>query len=200
MEFLLFGLTGGFWFVAFIIAFLIFGAVASEYDNFFWGTLTLVSGLAIMQWIFGVPIWATITANPFAILIFAAIYVLVGAIYAGFWRFRNYVLSHEGKIKSDFISWIKSSPNYNSKDDISSLISSDQKFEEFLDSSYYPMAPSKHKNRLANWVLMWPFALLWELSHKPAIWVWNTIYAQLGSLFLEISKNTARSIRNSGKK
>lgn len=200
MEFLLFGLSGGFWFLIFLAAFVIFGMVSSEYDDFFWGSLTLISGLSIMEWGFAVPIWASITANPLTFFIMAAVYIFVGASYAGFWKFRNFVLKNESKIKSEFIQWIKSSPSYERKDDITEILKSDEKFEQFLDSNYYPMAPSKHKNRLANWVLMWPFALLWELSHKPAIWLWDTIYSQLGTLFLEISKSTARSIRNKSSK
>lgn len=200
MEFLLFGLSGGIWFMIFLAAFVIFGMVSSEYDNFFWGTLTLISGLAIMEWVFGIPIWASIVANPLTVIVIAAVYILIGSLYAGFWKFRNFVLKNEGHIRESFISWIKSSPSYERKDDITEILKSDEKFEQFLDSNYYPMAPSKHKNRLANWVLMWPFALLWELSHKPAIWLWDTIYAQLGTLFLEISKSTARSLRNKSTK
>ncbi len=200
MEFLLFGLSGGIWFLIFLAAFVIFGMVSSEYDNFFWGTLTLISGLAIMEWVFAVPVWATIMANPLTVIVIAAVYILIGSLYAGFWKFRNFVLKNEGHIKEAFINWIKSSPSYERKDDITEILKSDEKFEQFLDSNYYPMAPSKHKNRLANWVLMWPFALLWELSHKPAIWLWDTIYSQLGTLFLEISKSTARSLRNKSSK
>lgn len=199
MELLFFGLTGGFWFVAFMILFLVSGIVSTQYDNFFWGTLTLVTGLAIMQWVFGVPVWATLYANPLIMLVIASIYLFIGAVYAGFWKFRNYVISSEGKIKSEFSAWVKNSPSCNSKEDFERLVNSDSMFDDYLDSPFYCMAPSKHINKLANWTLMWPFAVIWELSHKPAIWLWNTIYSQLGTLFFEISKSTARQMRSKNK-
>lgn len=200
MEILLLGLSSGIWFGIFLLAFLAVGIVVSEYDNFAMGTFTLIAGLSLLQWVFDVPVWAAIVSNPFIVILFAIVYIACGSFYTGFWRFPNFVSKNKLKIQLAYESWIKNSNPSASKEEYTDKLRSEQKFEEFLDSPSYPMSASSNKNRLASWVLMWPFALLWELSHKPAIWLWEAIYYNLGEVFQQASKKAARKIRNSNVK
>lgn len=198
MEILLLGLSSGIWFGIFLLAFLAIGIIVSEYDNFAMGTITLIAGLSLLQWVFGVPVWAAIVSNPFIIVLFAIVYIVCGSLFTGFWKFPNFVNKNKLNIQLAFESWIKINSPSSSKEEYVDKLKSEEKFEQFLDSTSYPMSASKNKNRLASWVLMWPFALLWELSHKPAIWLWELVYYNLGEVFQHVSKNAARKIRKNG--
>ena len=198
MEILLLGLSSGIWFGIFLLAFLAIGIIVSEYDNFAMGTITLIAGLSLLQWVFGVPVWAAIVSNPFIIVLFAIVYIVCGSFFTGFWKFPNFVNKNKLNIQLAFETWIKNTYPSSSKEEYVDKLKSEEKFEQFLDSTSYPMSASSNKNRLASWVLMWPFALLWELSHKPAIWLWELVYYNLGEVFQHVSKNAARKIRKNG--
>lgn len=200
MELLLLGLTSEIWLMLFLLSFVVMGMVVSAYDNVMLASLTLIAGLAALQWIFGVPVWASIVANPLIIVLFAAAYIVIGSFYTGLWRFPNFVSSNKLSIRVNFEIWVKDVYRTDTKEQYIANLKSDEKYEEYLDSTYYPMSASKNKTRLASWVLMWPFALTWELSHKPAIWIWDTVYSNLGEVFQQISKRTARNLRNKDKK
>lgn len=193
MELLAF--AGGLGFAAFFILFFIAGIVVSEFDSFFMGTLTLISGLAIMQWVFGVPIWASIVSNPFIVLLILGVYIAVGSMYTAFWRFPNFINKHKDRIQSNYESYIRNTFNAKTSDEFAKYLKDDNNFENYLDSNHYEYKASKNKDRLSSWVLMWPFAVAWELMHKPAIWLWETIYYNLGDLFDNVSKRTARGLR-----
>jgi hypothetical protein len=198
MEILLLGLSSGIWFGIFLLAFLVVGIIVSEYDNFAMGTITLITGLSLLQWVFGVPVWAAIVSNPFIIILFAIVYIVCGSFFTGFWKLPTFVNKNKLSIQLAFESWIKNTYPSSSKEEYVDKLKSEEKFEQFLDSPSYPMSASRNKNRLASWVLMWPFALLWELSHKPAIWLWELVYYNLGEVFQQVSKKTARKIRKNG--
>jgi len=175
---------GGAWFAMFMLFFIVVGVIANEMDSFWMGVGTLLVGLAAMEWLFQIPVWASIAANPLMLVLYAAVYLAVGSLYTGVWSWPNYIKDRADHIKMDYGSFLN---KRKLKGDADS-------FEEFLDSSEYRYTASKNKDRLAAWVLMWPFGLIWDLSHRPARWLWNNVYAVLGTTFERVSKNTARKI------
>lgn len=178
------GAFGGVWFAVMLLIFVVAGCAASEYDNVVLGGITLLLGLTAMQWLGGLPIWAAVVANPLLVLLFAAVYLAIGAAYAGLWRFRIYVNNHNEEIMNNYRSYLRSEK----------LEDSTESFEKFLGSTSYKFGANWNKNRLGNWTLMWPFAMGWELSHKPFIALYNKIYYMLGDMFNEISRRAARGI------
>jgi hypothetical protein len=184
-----FAAFSGAWFGIFVLAFIVIGIVANEMDSFWMGAATLLVGLAGMEFLFEVPVWASVFANPFMLVLYAALYVAVGAIYTGMWSWPNYIREHESRIKldyGDFRNNAKRSGN-------------EVTFDDYLDSKDYRYKASGHKDRLAAWVLMWPFGLLWDLLHRPARWVWHTVYSGFGEVFERVSKQTARKMHNDHK-
>lgn len=179
------GAVGETWFALFVLLVVASGIFSAEYDSFFAGTITFIVGLLGLDFMFGVPVFATIVSNPLAILLFLAIYIAAGSTYAGLWRWVRYIKEHSDQINRHYLSWAKSA-NKNGEPDT---------FDAYLESSDYAFKASLHKEKLASWVLLWPFGLLWDLMHRPARWVWNTVYNNLGTLFDKIGKQTARSIQ-----
>ncbi len=181
-----FAAFSGAWFAIFMLAFIVIGIIANEMDSFWMGAATLLIGLVGMQFLFAVPVWASIFANPLMLLLYAAVYVAIGSIYTGMWSWPNYIREHEDRIKMSYGEY----RNRNKRDGI------EVTFDDFLDSGSYDYKASNHKDRLAAWVLMWPFGLLWDLMHRPARWIWNTVYSGLGRVFEDVSKRTARKIHS----
>jgi hypothetical protein len=177
----------GVWFALFLLIFVGCGIFSAENDSFFMGTLTFIVGLGLMQLLFGVPVWATITGNPFAIVLFLAIYIGAGAAYTGLWRWVRFIKERGRDIERSYESWAHIRQRDKQSDD----------FELFLNSDSYDYKAASHKDKLAAWVLTWPFGLLWDLMHRPARWIFNTVYDNLGVMFETISKNTARKIHGS---
>lgn len=176
--------AGGTWFAIFVLIVLIAGIASAEFDSFFGGTATLITGLIGADLMFGYPIFASIVANPLVILLYIALYVAAGSIYTGIWKWPDYIRGRSEHIEARYKEW----------SDSRSSNGTGKTFDEFLDSSSYQTyyAASNNKERLSAWVLMWPFSLTWELARKPAKWAFNNVYAMLGDVFERVGKSTAK--------
>lgn len=181
MEFL--AAFGGTWFAFFTLAILVFGVVCAERDNFVLASATLLIGLVVAELAFAIPVWATIVAQPLAILLFVALYVAAGALYTALWRWPDWINSRAERIKGSFDDW-----NRNGTDK-----GHGGSFEEFSNSyAYGAYTAAENKERLSTWVMMWPWSLFWVLANRPARWIWNQSYRVLGQLFDKVGRAQAR--------
>ncbi len=181
------GAFSGVWLALFFIIFIACGTFTATVGNIFWSFVVLAAGAGILQFLVGISILSIFIANPLLVIAVLAIYIGIGAAYTGLWRWPAYLRKMSGYIQEMFDRWKHShAKQLEGK-------SKEAAFEEFLDSSHYAeFHPSRNKERLSTWVLMWPFAMGWELSHKPLIWVFETVYYTLGDMFVAIGKQTAR--------
>ncbi len=175
---------GGAWFAIFMLVFIVVGVISNEMDSFWMGAATLLVGFFSMEFFFSIPVWASIAANPFMLAVYVVVYLAIGSLYTGVWSWPDYIRKRADNIKMDYGSFL----NLNKK------AGTTVNFEDFLNSNDYRYSARKNKDRLAAWVIMWPFGLVWDLSHRPAIWIWDSVYTVLGSTFENVSKNTARKI------
>jgi hypothetical protein len=168
-------------FIIFLLVVLAVGIVAAESDNWLFTTATVISTFVALELFFGVAIWATIVANPLAILLFTFIYVAVGAAYTAIWRWPVALRDLAENIQSSYDMYLDGHQGHTK--------------EDFMNSyAYSKYTASANKASLANWVLAWPLSLTWELARKPAIWVWNTTYEVLGNLFERVGKRVSANI------
>lgn len=167
----------------FVLLVIIAGISFSETHSFFGGTVTLIMTILGAEYIFGYNVIDSIVANPFIILFIILLYVVAGSAYTAFWKWPNYIQSKSNDIEEDFRKWSQRDPK--------------KTFDSFLESSNYSYKASNNKERLSVWVMMWPFSVFWELSHKPAFWLWTNVYNTLGNLFESVGKNAA--IKNHSK-
>ena len=181
----LIALTGGFWFLAFIGLIIVTGIVASELDNFSLGTGTFIVALIGAQVLFDMPVWSVISGNPLSLVIFLIAFTAVGAIYTALWRWPEFLRDNSNSILSDY--------EYSQKSKKAIT------FDEYLHTDYYKFKASKHKDRLATWVITWPFSLVWELARKPIKYVYNLVYDTLGTTFEHIGTRVARRIHERSK-
>ncbi len=78
-------------FIIFLLAALAVGIFASESDSFIFTTATILSTFVALDLLFSVPVWATIVANPIAIIMFVFAYVAVGSAYTAIWRWPEFI-------------------------------------------------------------------------------------------------------------
>jgi hypothetical protein len=195
----------GVWFAAFMLLFFVSLVWASEKDSFLLGTSVILVGAAVGEFVFGLPIIASIIANPFTLVVYVTVYIAFGALYAGLWRLPNFVKKNSGNIQSSYITWKdRVTTNHErswrviNRDRVTRTKKhpepADVPFDEFLNSSSNGHSVRNNKDRVASWVLLWPASLTWELMHKPFIWLWNSVYFSLGEVFERINRDSARKV------
>lgn len=167
------GLIGGFWFFIFVVIVLAAGIVSSEFDSFTGGAITFVGSLLVANYWFGIPVIAAIIASPVQLLIIFAVYVLVGGLYATYFKYPDFLEANVHHIKDRFNQFKKSKgPDYSEK----------QLKEMFFESDFYEKyRPYKNKERIASWVLMWPWGGLWDLTHKPVRSIYRFVHDSIGN-------------------
>ena len=202
-EMMLIG-AGSIWLAIFALVVFASLVYSVEKDSFMLGGAILIISAVIAEFAFSIPIWASIVANPLMLVLYLAVYIAAGSLYAGFWKLPGFVRKNSSIIQRDYESWKKDkfrSDNHwadkvrqHVKGDPEPTPTVDVSFDAFLDSDSYRFKVRKNKDRVASWVLLWPCGVTWELMHKPFIWLWESVYYGLGEVFERINRDTARKI------
>lgn len=166
-----------------LIVFVAAGILSAELDSALLSVATFVIGLITLQFGFDIAVWSAFVANPILAVGAVIVYVALGSLYTAVWKWPDFIRRRKNKIMNTYNDWARKKSD-----------NEDNSFEAFLDSSYYEYNASDHKERLATWTGMWPFSFLWDVSRRPAIWLWNVVYSKLGEIFQNIGKRTARKI------
>jgi len=195
--------AGGLWLGLFGLVVLGSLIWASESDSFILGSAVILISAVVAQFVFTIPVWATIVANPFILILYIAFFAAIGAVYTAMWRLPNYIKKNADNIQRDYETWTKEQEGWlrRAQKDGSTETKIDISYEKFLDSSSYHYSVRDNKDRVASWVLLWPASLTWELMHKPFIWLWDSVYCGLGKVFEKINRDQAKKVlENSSKK
>lgn len=176
------GAFSGVWAALFLIVFLASGILASRTESMIMGLGMLFLGAVIAEYLVGIAVVSYILANPLSIAIIALVYAAIGAVYTGLWRWPLFIKSHHYDIEDKFKSWHRNHEGT---------------FDDYLDSYEYSKYTARNnKDRLASYVLMWPFHFTWEIIHKPFVWIYNFVYIFLGSTFDKIGKHYAKKLHS----
>jgi hypothetical protein len=189
--------AGGLWLGLFGLVVLSGILWASSVDSFVLGSAVILISAVVAQFVFAIPVWATIVANPFILIMYIAFYGAVGAIYTALWRLPNYIKKNGDRIQYDYDSWKQTQDGWNRKGHDETR---DTSFEAFLNSTSYNYSVKNNKDRVASWVLLWPTSFMWELIHKPVVWLWDSVYFGLGKTFEKINHDQAKKILENNKK
>lgn len=202
-EMMLIG-AGSIWLAIFALVVFASLVYSVEKDSFMLGGAILIISAVIAEFAFSIPIWTSIVANPLMLVLYLAVYIAAGSLYAGFWKLPGFVRKNSSIIQRDYESWKKDkfrSDNHwadkvrqHVKGEPEPTPTVDVSFDAFLDSDSYRFKVRNNKDRVASWVLLWPCGVTWELMHKPFIWLWESVYYGLGEVFERINRDTARKI------
>ena len=174
-------LIGGFWFFLLAIAFLVAGIVSAECDNLWGACLTLILLAGTSELLFDIPILASISQNPILIVAGLAAYIVVALLYAVFYRYPCFLRNKAESITQEWINFLSKHPG--------------ETRDAFRLSTYYHRyTPSYNADRISTWALLWPWAIFWDLCHKPARWVYNTLYALAGRMLDNVGSKVSDSI------
>jgi hypothetical protein len=184
-EFL--GLLGGFWFFCFVALVFALGIISAEFDSTFGGIVTMFMLLFGGQFLFDIPIWQTIVDKPILILFAIVVYISLGVIYTVAYRFSRWLNSRSVEIKS----------NWNS---FSKLYERDHKGEypsgdEFRNSlSYSKFKPSANADLITTWIMLWPWAVFWDLCNRPIRYAYRNTRATVARMLDRVGAETTESI------
>jgi len=169
-----FALLGGFWFFLFVLAIFACGILSAETDNMFGGAITLVLLAIGADVLFGYPVFSLILANPLLLIVGVVAYIAVGLAYAVMYRYADFLKRRAGDIK---MKWGDFQISYKKEHGKDATPTRDQ----FRNSSTYTeFTPKYNADRIAAWVMMWPWAVFWDLSHKPLRFMYNNMYTFAG--------------------
>lgn len=103
-----------------------------------------------------------IATNPLFFIICFFAYFAIGGLYVLLWRYKAYLVDHIEQIK------LTRRNNKNS------------------DVSY---SPYKMKSRIINWIIWWPFSLIYHLSYRPiefvSSFVYKIIFGNLNKIYIK---------------
>lgn len=177
---MLFGMS--FWVVIATFIWLPLSIWSYEADNALGSLIGLILYAAVLQWVGGVPVWQSIVENPFTLVVILATYMAIGLLYGVFWKWRRYCASKADEIKKGLKEFEK-------------YASSDEAADGFERSYHNPVKPSAHAERITNWIVFWPFGVIWTLLHDPVMWLGRETYRLAGSAVSSIANSEIEKVR-----
>lgn len=175
------------------IGFFIFGALmlvafilSSKTESFFMGVASLIVGVSVLNYVFNIPVIATVTFNPILSIVAILVYISLGTLYAGLYRVKEFLKINSKYIIGEYESWKSDQIRYDKEANIS--------YDIFIKSNSYSYSIRKNKDRVASWVLLWPLSVTWKLINDPITWLIDTVYYGLGHILEKINHEAAKEI------
>jgi hypothetical protein len=187
MEFvtgLIIGIT--FWEIALFVLFFGVAIGASEFETgtaFVFGLVLLLLGL---EFIAGWEVLATIMAQPFTVMLYAAVYTAIGGIYA-------LLVSWPAWLRKQSSDIIQAKANYTK----SAKLTGDDQFElaKFLNSyDYRQFTAAWNIDLIGSFITTWIFSAIWKCISRPIKWCWTTVYNTLSKAFARVGERITKDI------
>jgi hypothetical protein len=172
-----------------ILAVIVFGIIAAlvENENGTWATITFIASLAGLNFLYKLPIIATIKLNPGKTAVLVLSYFAAGVV----WSIVKWALYLHNKLaayndyKAKFLA-----------DNKAEVLTGELavKLQEKLDSLYNNSISAKapeareHKGDLTRWATYWPFSIAGTLLNDVVRKAWDHIYNLLQGTYQAISK------------
>lgn len=184
--------AGSIWLNLFVICVIFGGILASNFDTVVAGFLFIVFTIIGLH-AFDYPVVSHVDIGLGGAILMGFVYLMIGSAYGVLYRYPRFLNSRRDSINSAYKTFL-------SQDKVD-LTSHDTVQAQFISSYYYRTFTPKHNaDRISNWVLMWPWALFWDLTHRPFIWLYKGVYKILESILNNISEAVVgRIIRDSNK-
>jgi hypothetical protein len=157
------------------------GIWVSYEESIFWAAVTWIVGIGVLHYAFGISILSVVGVLGALGILLA--YVFAGGLYTAFILWPRWLRSKEDDIVRHYKLWESRNPDG---------------AMNFYDSSEFllPYSASQNKQRLATWTMMWLFNAIWDITHRPIIWVYEKAYHSFGRLFDRLGKQTVSRILN----
>lgn len=164
----LLGNIGGIWFLLFVVFIFVGGIVSAEFDSVIGAMLTFAFMFGGFLLFFDLPFELGLFESLFMMAVGVVGYVIIGLVYGVWYRYSDWLRNQADHMKSRYDDYEKSV--LKDKGQVPTR-------DGFRDSIYYKeFQPIRNLDRITTWIALWPWALFWDLCHKPARWIYNTVY------------------------
>jgi len=163
----LLGNIGGIWFLLFTIAIVGGGIIAAEFDSVVGAVITYVIMIAGFTFVFDLPFEVGLFSGLFMTVIGVVVYVGIGLVYGVQYRYGGWLKDQATNMKMDYADYEK---------DATAMGETPSKDGFRASRKYDAYRPKHNLDRITAWIALWPWALFWDLCHKPARWIYNTVY------------------------
>lgn len=183
----LFASVGGFGFFVLMMFVIAVGVVSAEFDSILGAMATFIF-LAGATMIMGYwPSMPTVAENLFMIFAGLIAYIVVGLVYGVWYRYAGWLKSRKDSIQVEYNRFVGEYKKKNNGDYPSN--------DEFRGSSHYELfTPLYNADRIATWVALWPWAVFWDLCHKPIRFVYNAAYDIAAKALASVSRRISDKI------
>lgn len=165
----LFASVGGFGFFIVMMLVVAVGVVSAEFDSVLGVIVTFVVLAGTMVFMGYWPSVSTLWENLLMIAAGIFAYIGIGLVYGVLYRYAGWLKSRKDSIQVDYNRFVAEYKKKNNGDYPSN--------DEFRDSFHYEtFTPLYNADKIATWVSLWPWAVFWDLCHKPIRFVYNTAY------------------------
>jgi hypothetical protein len=149
-------------------------------ESLFWASVMWLCLVAVLHGIFGISLLSFVGIAGALGLLLA--YVAVGGVYTAIFMWPRWLRKREDHIKRAYSEWFtKQSETATVSDFYSSHL-----YSEFLAAN--------NKQRLATWTLLWFSNFIWDITHRPLIWIYENAYNSFGRLFDSVGRRVTSKI------
>jgi hypothetical protein len=162
----LLGTIGGIWFLLFIVIIFVGGIISAEFDSLIGAVLTFAFMFGGFLLFFDLPFSLGLFESIFMVATGVVGYVIIGLMYGIWYRYSDWLYSQSERMKRRY-------------GDYALSLEKDQTptKDGFRSSNYYDeFKPIRNLDRITAWIALWPWAVFWDLCHKPARLIYNTVY------------------------
>lgn len=183
----LFASVGGFGFFVLMMFIIAVGVVSAEFDSIVGAVGTFVFLAGTMVFMGHWPSASTLWENLLMIVAGIFAYIGVGLAYGVWYRYAGWLKTKKDYIQVEYNKFVVEYKKRNNGDYPSN--------DEFRDSSHYKFfTPLYNADRIATWVALWPWAVFWDLCHKPIRFVYNTAYDIAAKALESVSRRISDKI------
>lgn len=183
----LFASVGGFGFFVVMMFIIAVGVISAESDSVVGAVVTFVFLAGTMVFMGHWPSASTLWENLLMIAAGMIAYIGIGLVYGVLYRYAGWLKTEKVYVQVEYKRFVSEYTKKNNGDYPSN--------DEFRDSSHYePFTPLYNADRIAIWVVLWPWAVFWDLCHKPIRFVYNTAYDIAAKALASVSRRISDKI------
>jgi hypothetical protein len=159
----------GFWplFAILVWTLILFPLVALERTGF--AILTVVVGAVLLQFVGGIDVWGALVDRPLSILMWVAVYVLVGLGYS-------------------FLRWDRYAAKWRREYEAASST-----YEKDIMWGNQPAAV-KNKNRITSWMMFWPWSAFWWFFSDFIVEAYEWLYTHFSTVYTWIAQRHLKGL------
>lgn len=156
------------------------------------GISVVIFGL-LLQFLGGVDVFGTIWNNPVYILVFLALYLVAGTVWAvsKWYIFVKKIARKYREIKTEFLHSRKLEPGDPLDDKQRAEL-----LRQARDSGIKEVPPraNSNKSRIIGWMVFWPISLVWSLLDDFVKELFTQVYDFIGGFLQRISNRVFKDI------